>query len=250
MKTQAIKTIRSLDSVLPGKHFGLIALDCDQTVERDFINMKPDEVSFYTTRVLYAEENTLENLKTMGARLSDAAALILPGEKLACIAYGCTSATVAIGYDEVASQIYLTQPGVPVVTPMTAAFKAFEHLGISQISLLTPYRQDVSDLMAEYLVDHGFGVLNSQSFLLPNSSYLQRLSIDSIVAGAKEACREDADALFLSCTGIRALDVVELLEDELQKPVLTSNQCMFWECLRHCGYSGSISGFGELMRNI
>ena len=250
MKTQAITTNRSLDSVLPGKHFGLIALDCDQTVERDFINMKPDEMSFYTTRVLYAEENTLENLKTMGARLSDAAALILPGEKLACIAYGCTSATVVIGYDEVASQINRTQPGVPVVTPMTAAFKAFQHLGISKTSLLTPYRQDVSDLMADYVTDHGFGVLNSQSFLLPNSSDLQRLSIDSIVAGAKETCHEDVDALFLSCTGIRALDVVEQLEDELQKPVLTSNQCMFWECLQRCGYSGSISGFGELMRNI
>ena len=104
--------------------------------------------------------------------------------------------------------------------------------------------------MADYATDHGFGVLNSQSFLLPNSSDLQRLSIDSIVAGAKETCHEDADALFLSCTGIRALDVVEKLEDELQKPVLTSNQCMFWECLQHCGYSGSISGFGELMRNI
>jgi maleate isomerase len=250
MKTKAINSTWSLESVLPGSHFGLIALDCDQTVERDFINMKPDEVSFYTTRVLYAEENTLENLKTMGARLGDAASLILPGVKLACIAYGCTSATVAIGYEEVASQINQSQPGVPVVTPMTAAFKAFAHLQVSKISLLTPYRQDVSDLMAEYMIDHGFSVLNSQSFLLPNSSDLQRLSTDSIMAGAKETCHEDADALFLSCTGIRALDVIEQLEDEFQKPVLTSNQCMFWECLQHCGYSGSISGFGELMRNI
>ena len=216
MKTTAINSSWSLESVLPGSHFGLIALDCDQTVERDFINMKPDEVSFYTTRVLYAEENTLENLKTMGARLSNAASLILPGKKLDCIAYGCTSATVAIGYEEVASQINQTQPGVPVVTPMTAAFKAFEHLGVSQISLLTPYRQDVSDLMTVYVTKLGFSVLNSKSFLLPNSSDLQRLSLDSIIAGAREACREDADALFISCTGIRALDVVEQLEDELR----------------------------------
>ena len=70
--------------------------------------------------------------------------------------------------------------------------------------------------MADYVTDHGFGVLNSQSFLLPNSSDLQRLSINSIVAGAKETCHEDVDALFLSCTGIRALDVVEQLENDLK----------------------------------
>ena len=250
MKTQAITSDWHLDSSPPGRHFGLIALDGDQTIERDFINMKPEEVSFYTTRVLYAEENTLENLKTMGARLSGAASLILPTEKLDCIAYGCTSATVALGYDEVARQINQSRPDTPVVTPMTAAFMAFEHLGISRLSLLTPYHQNVSDLMAGYVIDHGYSVLNSHSFLLQNSSDLQRLSLDSILAGAKETCHKDADALFIACTGIRALELVELLEEALQKPVLTSNQCMFWECLRHCGYSGSISGFGKLMRHI
>jgi maleate isomerase len=250
MKTQAVTSDIHLDNQLPGSHFGLISLDCDQTVERDFMNMKPDEVSFYTSRVLYAEENTLENLKSMGARLSEAASLILPGEKLDCIAYACTSATVALGFEKVAYQISQSQPDIPVVTPMTASLMAFEHLGIREVSLLTPYRQNVSDLMTDYVIDHGYSVLNSQSFLLPNSSDLQRLSIDSIIAGAKQACHEKADALFIACTGIRALDVVEQLEEALQIPVLTSNQCMFWECLRHCGYSGSISGFGKLMRNI
>ncbi len=250
MKTQAIKSSWSLDERLSGSHFGLIALDCDQTVERDFINMKPAELSFYTTRVLYAEENSLENLKLMGTRLGEAASLILPTETLSCIAYGCTSATVALGYDAVARQINQSQPDIPVVTPMTAAFMAFEHLGISKLSLLTPYHQNVSDLMAGYVIDHGYSVLNSHSFLLQNSSDLQRLSVDSILAGARETCHKDADALFIACTGIRALELVEQLEEALQKPVLTSNQCMFWECLRHCGYSGSISGFGKLMRHI
>ena len=250
MKTQVIASDWHLENFLPGRHFGLIALDGDQTVERDFMNMKPEEVSFYTTRILYTEENTLENLKTMAARLSEAASLILPTENLDCIAYGCTSATVALGYGEVARQINRSRPDIAVVTPMTAAFKSFDQLDIKQISLLTPYRQDVSDLMAEYVTSHGYSVLNSQSFLLPNSSDLQRLSLDSIIAGARETCRENADVLFIACTGLRALDVVEQLEDELQKPVLTSNQCMFWECLQYCGYSGSISGFGKLMRNI
>ena len=250
MKTSAISSNWRLEDRLSGGHIGLIALDGDQTIERDFINMKPEEVSFYTTRVPYAEENTLENLKTMGARLDCAASRIRPTETLDCIAYGCSSATVALGYDEVARQINQSRPDTRVVTPMTAAFKAFEKLGISQLCLLTPYRQNVSDLMANYVTDHGYRVLNSQSFLLPNSSDLQRLSLDSIVAGARETFDANADALFIACTGLRALDVVEKLEDELQKPVLTSNQCMFWECLRHCGYSVSISGFGELMRNI
>lgn len=248
MGTESVPSAWHLDNRIPGRHFGLIALDSDQTTERDFMKMKPEGVSFYTARVRYAEANTLENLRAVGGRLGEAASLILPGTPLDAIAYSCTAGTVALGYEEIARNIHSTRPNVPVVTPMTAAFRAFEHLGISRVSLLTPYRQTVADLMADFIVQHGFIVLNSASFLLRNSSELPRLTPTSILAAALEVCRDDADALFVSCTGIRAVELLDDLEQRLGKPVLCSNQCMFWECLHHCGYRFPVQGCGRLLR--
>jgi maleate isomerase len=249
METETVPSAWHLDTGLPGRHFGLIALDSDQTTERDFMTMKPEGVSFYTARVRYAEANTLENLRAVGGRLGDAASLILPGTPLDAIAYSCTAGTVALGYEETARNIHSTRPHVPVVTPMTAAFRAFEHLGISRVSLLTPYRQSVADLMADFIIQRGFIVLNSASFLLRNSSELPRLTPASISAAALEVCRDDADALFISCTGVRAVELLDDLEQRLGKTVLSSNQCMFWECLQHCGHRFPIQGCGRLLRS-
>ena len=58
--------------------------------------------------------------------------------------------------------------------------------------------------------------------------------------------RPDADAIFLSCGGIRALEVADEIEQACGKPVVTSNQAQFWSCLRRAGIEDRIPGFGRL----
>jgi hypothetical protein len=53
-----------------------------------------DEVSFFVSRVTYANSDTPENYRTMAEELSKATALIIPENRLDVIAYGCTAATV------------------------------------------------------------------------------------------------------------------------------------------------------------
>jgi maleate isomerase len=250
IRSTSVAHLATLDDKLEGAHIGLLVLDVDQTTERDFMNMRPEGVSFYTTRMPYGEENTLEALKAVDGHFAQSASLILPTEELDAIAYSCTSGTMALGYDNIAARIHSTRPGLPVVTPMTAAFKAFDHMGVRKVTLLTPYNQNLTDMMAHHVIDAGYGVLNAATFMLKNSPDLQRLTPDAIIAGAKEVLHDDAQALFISCTGLRALDIVEQLEAEIGRPVFCSNQCMFWECLRHSGFTGSIEGYGELMRNF
>lgn len=246
MTTDIVSTTWTLRAAPPGAHIGLIVLDCDQTTEPDFMAMRPDGVSFYTTRVRYDEANTLENLLAVGERLGEAAALILPAENLDAIAYSCTSGTVALGHDGVCDRIWARRPGIPVVTPMMAAFAAFERLGVRKVSLLTPYRAEVADRVADAIAARGYEVLNAASFMLPNSSDLQRLEPDAIAEAAVSVCHADADGLFISCTGIRSVETIARIEAALAKPVITSNQCMFWQCLGHAGFEGGIRGFGRL----
>ncbi len=71
---------------------------------------------------------------------------------------------------------------------------------------------------------------------------------EAIFHGALEADRPEADALFISCTAIRAVDVVERIEQALGKPVVTANQAMIWQALRWSGYAGAIEGYGKLLK--
>ena len=81
----SLKAQTALDNG-PGAHrIGLIALASDYVVERDFMNMRPsDEVAVFVSRVLNVNPCTVENLRTMGPRLADAASLIIPDWSARC----------------------------------------------------------------------------------------------------------------------------------------------------------------------
>ena len=77
---------------------------------------------------------------------------------------------------------------------------------------------------------------------------MARLTAKSIYQAALEADRADAAALFISCTAIRAVDVIEKIQQKLGKPVITAVQAMFWQSLRMAGYVEKVSGYGRLLR--
>ena len=54
--------------------------------------------------------------------------------------------------------------------------------------------------------------------------------------------------MFISCTGLHVDSIIDSLEQELGKPVLTSNQCGLWGSLRAIGVKDFIPGLGQLFR--
>ena len=77
---------------------------------------------------------------------------------------------------------------------------------------------------------------------------MARIPVEAIIRAAKEADRDDAEALFISCTAIRAVDVIDEIERELNKPVVSANQALFWESVRTAGYEAPINGYGTLLK--
>jgi maleate isomerase len=227
---------------------GLIELATGETAERDFHAMLPEKAMFHTARVMNENPVTIENLRGHLAGLALATEQLLPGVALDVICYDCTSGTVANGYEAIAAEIHRARPGVPVVTPITAALAAFESLGAERISVLTPYEVDVSSAMAEYLQAQGVTVLNLASFLIDSDIDMARLTPASIRRAAIDVCAPEADALFISCTALRAVEVLDEIEAVLEKPVISSIQAEFWQSIRLAGYEEPIDGFGSLLR--
>ncbi|KPH05537.1 ectoine utilization protein EutA (plasmid) [Rhizobium acidisoli] len=230
------------------KRIGLIILATDHTTEVDFRRMVAgDRIGVYVSRIRYANPVTPENLLKMQPSLTEGAGLILPDETLDAVMYSCTSASVVIGDRNIETAIHASKPGVPVVTPTAAAVKGLQALGAKRISILTPYTIETSRPMADYFVDLGFTIDRFTCLGLSDDREMARIAPDDIAAFACEALDPQSDALFISCTAVRAAEVAGRIEAQTGKPVVTSNLATGWACLRLCGDDRARPELGQLM---
>ena len=234
----------------PERHrIGLVALDSDVATERDFHRMLPDDVMFYTARIHCEAPVTIDTLRKQHAQLPGAVRQLIPKQRVDVIAYSCTSGTVAIGYDAVRDAVEEGRGApIPVVTPITSAIEGMDRLGMRRISLLTPYVDSVNQAMRGFLEERGIEVANIGSFCFEDDNEMARIPSEAILDAAVEVCRPDVDGLFISCTALRAVEIVERAEQRIGKPVLSAIQTLFWQSLRETGYRAPVEGYGSLLR--
>ena len=228
---------------------GLIVLATDNTIEHEWrvlLGGLPG-VASYQSRILNDNQITPETLRAMEPRIADAAALILPGQRLDAIAFGCTSAAMAIGEERVFARIHEARPGAACTTPVTAAFAAFRALGARRIGVLTPYRADVNRIVADYIRARGFEVPVFGSFNEASDLRVSTITPASILAGV-EAIRGRAaiDAVFVSCTSVRLAEAAAEIEATTGLPVTSSNHAMAWHALRLAGITDPLPHWGRL----
>ena len=230
------------------RRIGLVILATDHTTEPDFARMVAGEgIGIYVARIAYANPTTPENLRRMQPRLGAGAGLILPDEPLDAICFSCTSASVVIGDAEIEGEIQRVKPGTPVVTPPLAAVQALKAFGVRRISVLTPYTAETSAPMAGYFVRHGFDIARFTCLGLEDDREMARVTLAALVEAGRDAMAPDAEALFVSCTALRAALAAPAIEAAIGRPVVTSNLATAWRCLRLCGVSAPRPALGRLM---
>ena len=130
---------------------GLITLGSDFRIEKDFNNViYGREIDLYVNRIHCYNPLTNETLAKMANDITEVTKDILPDQKLDCVAYGCTSGTVAAGYDSIKEKVNLAKPEAKVTTPITSAIKALNILDINKISIFTPYTKTINDSVIGY----------------------------------------------------------------------------------------------------
>ncbi len=225
---------------------GLIVLATDETLEPEVGPViRASEYSLYHSRIPSQPEVTRETLSQMEADLPAAAALLPSTVNFGAIGYGCTSASTVIGPDRVAAAIHKSHPGVPVTDPITAVIAACHALGAQKLGFVTPYVADVSAAMREMLERNGFEITNFASFEQVEERVVARISEASVLQAAGKVS-EDCDAVFTSCTNLRSFGVIEQAEEQIGKPVISSNSALVWHMLRLAGVTGPIAGPGKL----
>ena len=244
--------VRKLDfatdaGVGPRALLGLIVLETDRTVEAEIRSLHLDGVAHHVSRIPMDATVTPETLRAMEARIPVAAALLPPAFGFDAIGYACTSGATLIGSDRVAAAVGMAHPDVPCTDPITAAFAVFATFGVRSIGLVTPYGAEVTLRMAAHYEARGIDVAAIGSFLEEEDDVVGRITEASVAdavrrIGAEQGC----DAVFVSCTSLRTFGVIDDLESELGRPVVSSNQAFAWHLLRLAGIDDEIAGLGTL----
>tara|TARA_R110001583_G_scaffold121625_1_gene272785 strand:+ start:291 stop:1064 length:774 start_codon:yes stop_codon:yes gene_type:complete len=233
----------------PGKKIGLIALRTDHLVEDAFRSMlEGQDVSIVTNRILFNDPVNTENLRAMAEDLQRATADLLPEKPIDVVAFGCSSGATAIGEERLEKMIQAIKPGAKVTNPVTAATAAFKALKVNRISMITPYIAEVNREVATFFTSKGLDVLSIAGFNVLADADITRIDPAAIVAAATKYVHPESEALFLSCTALRATEVIDLLEEQLGIPVVTSNQAMAWHALQLLDVARPRRSGGELFK--
>ena len=228
---------------------GLIALASDFMIERDFINViKDKEIDFFVNRIECYNPLTRENLIKMSNKVTEVAKDILPDQDIDCVVYACTSGTIAAGYENIKNKVKISKPNASLTTPSTAAIKALKKFNVKNLAVFTPYSKKLNDEVIEYIEGEGFNVTSNSYFGIESDAEIGKVDQNYLYDVLSKVNVDGADALFVSCTALPALPIIEKLEKKLNRIVLSSNQALIWDTLQAIGNKEPIEGFGKLFR--
>jgi maleate isomerase len=227
------------------RKLGLIVPSWNTVMEYETQRMAGDAMSVHAQRISHTAD-TEENLMWMGTQVP-AAAQLLAHAKVGVICYGCTAGGFLKGpqYDrEIGDQIK-TATGIPGATSASAITDALRAVGATRVSVATAYEPWLNEKVKQYLEAAGFEVLAIEGF---GTQAHAAVTPDRVAALAKQVDRPGAQAVFISCSNLRTLEIIESLERDLGKPVVTSNQASMWKMLRLVDDRRALPGAGRLFR--
>jgi maleate isomerase len=232
---------------------GLIVPSSNTVCEQEAARLCPAGVATYATRILF--EPTMTGLWAMRTHV-ERASLELSSEGICqIIAFCCTVGSMLGGTEGEREMVDLIEKSthVPAITTTTAVSAALDVLNVKRLAVATPYTSEINRSEMENLELRGIHVTEIEGYheslaphelkndmigrLLPQTAYEMGMKVNG----------KDNQAIFISCTNFRAIEIIESLERRTGKPVISSNQATLWYALRKLGIRDSIKGYGRLL---
>lgn len=229
---------------------GLLIPAVNATMEREFHSLAGEGLSIHTTRVEFAREGTLETLYSQEENALAAGALIR-GVEPDVVLYGCTSGSFVGGpsWNHTIEEKLQSMCGCPAVTTTGAMLRAAETMRMHRPLVVTPYVQATNDRLVAYLAESGTEPAAVVGFDMLDTFEHANIRPELIYRTVRMHLNGDVDGVFIACTQLRALEIVEALEQDFQLPVVTANQASYWASIRALGLDGPRRGPGKLFES-
>ena len=187
-----------------------------------------------------------ENLIGLSTQAPDAARL-LAHAKMNVIGYGSTASGFlhTPAEDQALATRISAETGIPCATSSRAIVNGLRAVGTKKLSLASPYAPWLNERLKQYLTADGFEMLAMQGLSTEAHSTITR---ERILALVDEVVRPDTQAIFISCSNFRTLDIIASVEQQYGLPVVTSNAAMMWAMLRLMNDKRDVPGAGRLFK--
>jgi maleate cis-trans isomerase len=231
---------------------GLIIPSSNRLTEPQFHRFLPGVVGVHVTRL----QMTGKYSKPLQALLEDVrrAACALADAKCDLIVFHCTANSMEHGAEggrRILDAIHAAS-GADALSTADAVVEALRACAIEKLVLVTPYEQRANDLEIAYLRALGFAILRDVALAVPPEFGYASVSPARWCEVVRQNLRVEADGYFLSCTNTTQIDAISPLEQELRKPVISSNQATIWASLKRLkarlGPMPAVAELGSLMR--
>jgi maleate cis-trans isomerase len=230
---------------------GLLVPSVNTTIEPDFWKMAPAGVTIHGARLKTERLMTFETLRDMEKSTESAAAAVADAQ-VGVIAYGCTSGSFFGGHEwntQIVEKM-TKNTGIPSLTTTGAMIRSLEEKKLKKISVVTPYVPKTNEELKKYLNDGGINVLDLKAFEILDGFDHAAITPWQVYDLVKKADKPEAEGIFIACTQVRAITVLDALEEDLKKPVISANQATLWLSLKTLGFKGRIDGYGCLLHSF
>jgi arylmalonate decarboxylase len=139
--------------------------------------------------------------------------------------------------------------GLPAVTMSTAVVEGLRAVGGHRLAVATAYNDEVNGRLRAFLKESGFEVLVVKGLGIEKVEDINTVTQDGLIkfcAGVRGMAPK-ADAMLVSCGGLRTLEILAPLEKETKIPVVSSTPHALRAGVRLLGLDSRAPGFGTLL---
>jgi maleate isomerase len=229
---------------------GLLVVASDVTCSSELSKFSPEGVSFLTSRMDFPGKVTVETIEKLAEGAEKATEQLIPA-KVDVVAFCCTSGSFikGSGWDtKIIETLEEKCKGISVTTTSTAVSNALQKLGVHNLAVATPYINDINLRLEQFLTNESYNVVNINGLEIVEDSEVNDLPEHSSYNMAKDVDVPEADCIFISCTSVPTFEAIAKIENDLGKPVITSNQATMWDCLNKVNIKYKTKSLGKLFQ--
>ena len=229
------------------RRIGLLIPSSSSVQERDFCRVLPEDITLHVARMRLSNveaDSTLrivQEIEVESQKLADVDVDVIVFPATA------PSSRNGIGYDQELIRRISAASGKPATTASTALLEALRVLSIKRIALGAPWSAPVNETVAAFIEANGVKVLAQETLGLIRNLEIGLLDPQTAFDVGRRVNRPGADAIVLACGNWSTFSIIDELERNLGKPVLTTNQVTLWHALKMMG-GQPLGGLGVLLR--
>jgi len=226
---------------------GLIVPSWNTVMEYEFQTLGGARTSMHSQRIKHTAD-TADNLNWLGTQAGSAAEL-LSHAKVNGICYGCTASGFLKSFtDDLEFERELEDStGIASVVSSASIVRALQAMGVKKISVASPYEPWLNEELKRYLRQADFDILSIKGLGTQAHGSVTTQTVKEL---ALSVIQSDTQAIFISCSNLRTLSIIDEIEAETGKLVVTSNQASFWGILNRLGNKEVIQSAGRLLREF